>query len=83
MAQELSGVNIELIKETEFYEKTAEEELMDVAEIPGLSASIVGKLKNAGIDNAEELKNLGLQGLLEIPGIGQKTAQKILSQLNI
>ncbi len=82
LAQLLSGVNVELIKESEFYEKSAEEAL-DVAEIPGLSAAVVDRLKNAGINTAEELKNLGLQGLLEIPGIGQKTAQKILSQLNI
>ncbi len=82
LAQMLSGVNVELIKESEFYEKSAEEAL-DVAEIPGLSAAVVDRLKNAGINTAEELKNLGLQGLLEIPGIGQKTAQKILSQLNI
>jgi N utilization substance protein A len=83
LAQELTGANIELIKETEFYEKTAEEEAMDISDIPGLTASIVGKLRSAGINTAEELKNLGLQGLLEVPGIGQKTAQKILSQLNI
>lgn len=82
LAQMLTGVNIELIKESEFYEKSAEEAL-DIAEIPGLSAAVVDRLKNAGINTAEELKNLGLQGLLEIPGIGQKTAQKILSQLNI
>jgi N utilization substance protein A len=83
LAQELTGVNIELIKETEFYEKTAEEEAMDISEVPGLTTSMVEKLKNAGINSAEELQNLGLQGLLEVPGIGQKTAQKILSQLNI
>jgi N utilization substance protein A len=83
LAQELTGANIELIKETEFYEKTAEEEAMDISDVPGLTASIVGKLRSAGINTAEELKNLGLQGLLEVPGIGQKTAQKILSQLNI
>ncbi len=84
LAQELTGVNIELMKESEFYERAMEEETaMDVADIPGLSKKVVEKLKESGVTNAEELKNLGLQGLLEIPGIGQKTAQKILSQLNI
>lgn len=83
LAQLLAGVNIELIKESEYYEKTAEEESMDISEIPGLSPGMVNKLRSSGINNAEELKNLGLQGLLEVPGIGQKTAQKILSQLNI
>lgn len=84
LAQELAGINIELIKESEYYEKTMEtEEEMDLAEIPGLSESMIERLKEAGIHSAEELKTLGLQGLMEIPGIGQKTAQKILSQLNI
>ena len=84
LAQLLTGVNIELVKETEFYEKTMdEEETMLVEEIPGLTAPIIKKLQEGGVNDANELKALGLQGLLEIPGIGQKTAQKILSQLNI
>ncbi|MEL6823491.1 MAG: transcription termination factor NusA, partial [Calditrichota bacterium] len=87
LAQELAGINIELIKESEYYENTtsAEEEApeMTVEEIPGLSESMADKLKSHGIHTADELKGLGLQGLLDIPGIGQKTAQKILSTLNI
>ncbi len=84
LAEELTGYEIELIKESEYYEKTAEAETeMAVDEIPGLSPKVVEKLKEAGIKTAKEVKGLGLQGLLEIPGIGQKTAQKILQQLNI
>jgi len=84
LAQELTGYTIELIKESEYYEKTSEPESeMLVEEIPGLSPKIVEKLKAEGIETAEQLKGLGLQGLMEIPGIGQKTAQKILSLLNI
>ncbi len=84
LAQELTGVNIELIKESEFYETTREEETeVDIEEIPGLSPSIVERLREAGISTVEQLSQLGLQGLLEVPGIGQKTAQKILSQLNL
>lgn len=84
LAQELTGVNIELIKESEFYETTREEETeVDIEEIPGLSPSIVERLREAGVHTVEQLSQLGLQGLLEVPGIGQKTAQKILSQLNL
>ncbi|HQU71259.1 MAG: transcription termination factor NusA [Calditrichaeota bacterium] len=89
LAQELTGINIELIKESEYYENTAESEdggnnlEMAVEDIPGLSAAVADKLIEAGITTAEGLRELGLQGLLEIPGIGEKTAQKILSQLNI
>ena len=82
LAQKITGWNIEMIKESEFYQKSMEEEV-DLEEIPGLSPSLIAKLREANINNVEELKNLGLQGLLEIPGIGQKTAQKILQALNI
>jgi N utilization substance protein A len=84
LAQELTGYNIELIKESESYEKAMEEEHeMDIMEIPGLTPTVIKKLKDAEINSISTLKGLGLQGLMEIPGIGQKTAQKILSQLNI
>ncbi|GAB4371197.1 MAG: hypothetical protein Kow0042_13800 [Calditrichia bacterium] len=82
LAQRITGWNIELIKESEYYAKSLEEDV-DLEEIPGLSPSIIKKLRDAEINTVEELKNLGLQGLLEIPGIGQKTAQKILQLLNI
>ena len=82
LAQQISNWNIELIKESEYYQKSMEAE-MALEEIPGITASIVKKLKEANINTVEELKSLGLQGLVEIPGIGQKTAQKILQLLNI
>jgi len=82
LAQKITGWNIELIKESEYYQKSMEEEI-DIEEIPGITPSMVSRLKEADITTVEELKNLGLQGLLEVPGIGQKTAQKILQLLNI
>lgn len=82
LAQKITGWNIELIKESEYYQKSMEEEV-DIEEIPGITKSMVNRLKGAKINTVEELKNLGLQGLLEVPGIGQKTAQKILQLLNI
>jgi N utilization substance protein A len=82
LAQEITGWNIELIKESEYYQKSMEDE-MSIEEIPGMTPSIAKKLAEANISNVEELKNLGLQGLIEIPGIGQKTAQKVLQLLNI
>jgi len=83
LAQELSGFNIELVKESESYSKTNEEIATGLDEIAGLSKNMIIKLQEAGVESVEELKTLGLQGLMEIPGIGPKTAQKILSQLNV
>ncbi len=82
LAQQITNWNIELIKESEYYQKSMEDEI-DISEIPSISDSVVKKLKAANINSVEELKSLGLQGLLEIPGVGQKTAQKILQLLNI
>jgi N utilization substance protein A len=82
LAQQISGWNIELIKESEYYQKSMEDEI-DIDDIPGITPSMVKKLKEANVKTVEELKNLGLQGLTEIPGIGNKTAQKILQLLNI
>ncbi|MEJ2635673.1 MAG: transcription termination factor NusA [Calditrichia bacterium] len=83
LAQRITNWNIELIKESEYYQKSMEEEEVDIEEIPGLTPSIVTRLREANINSVDQLKNLGLQGLLEVPGIGQKTAQKILQMLNI
>lgn len=82
LAQRISGWNIELIKESEYYQKSQEEEV-DLEEIPGLTKAMISRLRDADVNTVEELKGLGLQGLLEVPGIGQKTAQKILQLLNI
>ncbi len=82
LAQQISGWNIELIKESEYYQKSMEDEV-DIEDIPGLTASLIKRLREANVNSGEELKNLGLQGLLEIPGIGKKTAQKILQLLNV
>ncbi len=82
LAQQITGWNIELVKESEYYQKSQEDET-DISEIPGITDSVLKKLKDADINTAEELKSLGFQGLIEIPGIGQKTAQKILQLLNI
>jgi N utilization substance protein A len=82
LAQEITGWNIELIKESEYYQKSMEDE-MKVEDVPGITPAITKKLIAANIKTVEELKNLGLQGLVEIPGIGQKTAQKVLQLLNI
>lgn len=44
----------------------------------GLSPSVVKKLEEAGLDSADKVKSAGLDGLKALPGVGEKTAQKIL-----
>ncbi|HLH29757.1 MAG TPA: transcription termination factor NusA [Terriglobia bacterium] len=45
--------------------------------IPGLTPSLVQKLIDAGIGSVEELANLSPEDLQNIPGIGEKTIEKI------
>jgi N utilization substance protein A len=45
--------------------------------IPGLTPSLVQKLIAAGISSVEELANLSPEDLQNVPGIGEKTIEKI------
>ena len=50
--------------------------------MPGLSASLVQKLEAAGIGTVEQLANLSPEDLQNIPGIGEKTIEKISDALS-
>ncbi|MCX6639081.1 MAG: transcription termination factor NusA [bacterium] len=79
LASEMVGVTIDPIKESDFYE---EEELL-IDDIEGLTPSIKAKLKTAGYTNAEQVLDAGKEKLLEIPGIGDATAGKIVEVLSV
>jgi N utilization substance protein A len=49
-----------------------------LGELEGISERIIEKLREAGIENVERLLELGEGKLVEIPGIGDKTAAKIM-----
>jgi N utilization substance protein A len=49
-----------------------------LGELEGISERIVEKLREAGIENVERILELGEEKLKEIPGIGDKTAAKIM-----
>ena len=48
----------------------------------GLTASLVQKLNAAGIGTVEQLANLSPEELANIPGIGEKTIEKISDALS-
>src|SRR5215468_10084608 len=50
--------------------------------MPGLTASLIQKLESAGIGTVEELANLSPEDLQNIPGIGEKTIEKISDALS-
>lgn len=77
LASELVGIMLEPIKESEFYE----EEELPLEEVEGLTSSLLEKLKNAGYKSAEQILDGGREKLLQVHGIGETTAGKILDLL--
>ncbi len=49
-----------------------------LTELEGISDRLIEKLREAGIENVERILELGEDKLKEIPGVGDKTATKIL-----
>ncbi|HEX7342791.1 MAG TPA: transcription termination factor NusA [bacterium] len=79
LASALVGVTIEPIKESEFYEEVE----LKLEDIEALTPSVKEKLKEAGYTNAEQVLDAGKEKLIEIPGIGEVTAQKIIEALGV
>jgi DNA polymerase/3'-5' exonuclease PolX len=46
--------------------------------LEGVSERIIEKLREAGIENVERILEMGEEKLKEIPGVGEKTAVKIM-----
>ncbi|MCG8605191.1 helix-hairpin-helix domain-containing protein, partial [bacterium] len=86
LASRLTGYDIEIIKESE-YRKIIEEKLgenrgYELEEVPGLTPSMLKNLHEAGFSYTEEVLKAGTDGLVRIPGIGEKTAKKIIETLD-
>ncbi len=82
LASELTGYEIETIKESDYQNmmSRAKEEL-NLEQLEGIGNSILTKLKAAGYNTPEEVLRAGASQLVEIPGIGQKTAEKIIESV--
>lgn len=77
LASELSGFQIEPIRESEYKAETRES-YTTFDELEELPASIKKKLIDADVLDVKEAQELGKKGLLAIQGIGPKSADKIL-----
>jgi N utilization substance protein A len=79
----LTGYEVEIIKESE-YRKMVEEQRgkeIPLELIEGLSEAMVSKLYAAGLKTVKDVLDQGEDGLLQIKGIGAKTAKRIWSLL--
>lgn len=77
LASQLTGYQIEPIKESE-YEVEARPATVNVEDIDALGAALQKKLIDGNVYYLNEIFELGKEGLVELQGIGPKTADKIL-----
>ncbi|MCB0278756.1 MAG: transcription termination factor NusA [Calditrichaeota bacterium] len=84
LAMELTGVQIELIKESEFIaetqridnDPTIEDMLYDA-----VGANVVMKIRESGYESVEDLRDATIDELQSIPGVGKKVAEKIVETI--
>ena len=79
LASKLTGWKIDLatVRETERRSKLEQKLLMDIDEMYGVTDNLSRKLRNAGILTVQKLHKTSTEDLLQIEGIGEKTAEKL------
>lgn len=91
LASRLTGYEIEIIKESEYrkiMESTMKAEMsessadLSLKSVKGLTPSMLKKLHEGGFEKISEVREAGVEGLTQLPGVGQKTAEKILDAIN-
>ncbi len=83
LASKLTEYEIEIIKESEYESimqaTLGETEDSKLDQVDGLTPKLLDTLQEAGYSNIYQVKDAGMAGLLELPGIGEKTAKKLLN----
>jgi N utilization substance protein A len=80
LAAKLTNLKIDLINESQYSERLEFQKLarFPVSEIPGISERLRQNLIKAGYETADQLSRAQLADLMEIQGIGEKTAVKVV-----
>ncbi len=78
LASELTGYQIEPIRESEYQSEGEPPKSVSVEDIEELPAKLKNKLLEADVLDVSEIEELGREGLLELPGIWPKSADTIL-----
>ena len=81
LASNLTGLSVDIISQAEFVqleaERTKEEGLL--IDIKGLGEKTVFELNNHGILSIKDLSGTDVSFLVQVPGIGPKTAEKLIA----
>jgi len=80
LASEISGYQIEPVKESEF-QAQLEGRPVSFDDLNDLSDAIKEKLLASDVTNVAEVLDLGEDGLVKLPGIGPKSAKKLLQMI--
>ncbi|MCK5740469.1 transcription termination factor NusA [bacterium] len=87
LASRLTGFEIETVRESEFGvdmgELEAEEPEIELSEVAGLNEGILKKLISNGYETIQDIEEAGVEGLLAISGVGQKTADRIMDLIKV
>ena len=80
LAAKLTTLKIDLINESQYSERLEFQKLarFPISEISGISGKLRGNLAGAGYETADELSRASILDLVEIEGIGEKTATKVM-----
>lgn len=80
LAAKLTGWKINIMSETEYnaLRQTEEMEKVDIEEIEEITEKMRAKLLSIGIETAQDIVGKGKDKLVEIEGIGEKTAERLI-----
>ena len=84
LAAQLTGWKVDIITETRFQELQDERAatFVPLTEVAGVGKVMLERLEAAGIQSANDLVEVSLVRLLDVPGIGESTGAKIQSAAN-
>ena len=79
LAAKLTGWKIDIVGETEHSRELhiGLSQLVEVSELPGVGPKLAASLAEAGYRHVQDLDGVSTEDLLKVPGIGEKTAEKI------
>lgn len=80
LASYLTGLNVDIISQTDFIKREAEKtkEAGLLIELKGIGEKMVYNLNNHGINTIKDLADSDPNVIVHIPGVGLKTAEKIV-----
>lgn len=82
LAAKLTGWKINIMSETEYnaLRQTEEMEKVEIEDIEDLKEVMVQRLLSIGIETAQDIIEKGVVRLIELEGVGEKTAEKLVEQ---